>query len=461
MTSQGRKKNMWMPGVAGGRSGEGGQAMAEMAIASAFLLVPIFLIIPLLGKYIDIKANSLQAARYAAFEGTIFASGMLRGANVATLSGTGLQNAIATRFFGQSPDTLTNQQNQSASGYTPKNLLVDQAGKALLPNYSDIPASSSDGAPSVAADPEDAGLSVSLGALAGLAGFQWDYNGLIAATVSANTQPPTATRDQGWLASGAGDFDQLALPFTSTDVLLSDAESAPSPQSNSKYVYNQISSLVPLSKLSFVNSALSVLKYGIPDLSGLDIGKILTNDPNEVPADRLASYQGGSGGSSSGNATPAQQAQTVITEMTKAGDTLQSNTTDAQGNIHLVFTTPGGTDIPITISAGGSSPQNPGAQTTTTQSTQDVSATANSLTSSLTTSTPAWTQVPVANPPWLPANWAAYGTGGATATFTQQHVYANQQTTETMVVTITPIITNGKVTGSTVTTTTSSSSGPA
>ena len=452
---------MMIQRVAGWTSSECGQAMAEMAIASAFLLVPIFLIIPLLGKYIDIKANSLQAARYAAFEGTIFASGTLRGANVATLTGTSLKNAIATRFFGQSPDTLTNQQDQSASGYTPKNLLVDQAGKALLPSYNNITESSSNGAPSFVADPEDSGLKVSLGALAGLTGFQWDYSGLIAATVSANTQPPTATRDQSWLASGAGDFDQLTLPFTSTDVLLSDAESAPSPQSNSKYVYNQISSLVPLSKLSFVNGALSVLKYGIPDLSGLDIGKILTDDPNEVPADRLASYQGSSKGTPSGNETPAQQAQTVISEMTKAGDTLQSETTDAQGNIHLVFTAPGGTDIPITISAGGSSPQNPGAQTTKTQSAQGVSATASSLTSSLTTGSPVWTQVLAANPAWLPANWAAYGTGGATATFTQRHVYGKQQTTETMVVTVTPIITNGKVTGSTVTTTTSSSSGPA
>lgn len=47
-----------------------GQAMTEFQIVAAFILVPLFLFIPLLGKYIDIKHAAIQAARYQAWEYT-------------------------------------------------------------------------------------------------------------------------------------------------------------------------------------------------------------------------------------------------------------------------------------------------------------------------------------------------------------------------------------------------------
>ncbi|HTT07932.1 MAG TPA: hypothetical protein VMH34_03995 [Gammaproteobacteria bacterium] len=49
-----------------------GQAMTELAITASFVLVPIFLMIPLLGKYIDIRHSTIQAARYEAWEYTVW-----------------------------------------------------------------------------------------------------------------------------------------------------------------------------------------------------------------------------------------------------------------------------------------------------------------------------------------------------------------------------------------------------
>ena len=49
-----------------------GQAMTELLITASFVLVPLFLLIPLLGKYIDIKSSSIQAARYEAWEYTVW-----------------------------------------------------------------------------------------------------------------------------------------------------------------------------------------------------------------------------------------------------------------------------------------------------------------------------------------------------------------------------------------------------
>lgn len=46
--------------------------MTELLITASFVLVPLFLLIPLLGKYIDIKHSSIQAARYEAWEYTVW-----------------------------------------------------------------------------------------------------------------------------------------------------------------------------------------------------------------------------------------------------------------------------------------------------------------------------------------------------------------------------------------------------
>lgn len=48
-----------------------GQAMSEMVVASAFVVVPLFLIVPIIGKYIDIQQATVSAARYVAWERTV------------------------------------------------------------------------------------------------------------------------------------------------------------------------------------------------------------------------------------------------------------------------------------------------------------------------------------------------------------------------------------------------------
>ena len=47
-----------------------GQAMTEFTVTAMFLLIPIFLLIPMLGKYIDIRHSAVQTARSMAWERT-------------------------------------------------------------------------------------------------------------------------------------------------------------------------------------------------------------------------------------------------------------------------------------------------------------------------------------------------------------------------------------------------------
>ncbi len=47
-----------------------GQSMTEFVVAAAFVMVPLFLIVPTAGKYIDMKLATVQAARYSSWEYT-------------------------------------------------------------------------------------------------------------------------------------------------------------------------------------------------------------------------------------------------------------------------------------------------------------------------------------------------------------------------------------------------------
>jgi hypothetical protein len=47
-----------------------GQAMTEFVVSAAFVLVPLFILVPIIGKYVDMKHAAIQTARYEAWEYT-------------------------------------------------------------------------------------------------------------------------------------------------------------------------------------------------------------------------------------------------------------------------------------------------------------------------------------------------------------------------------------------------------
>jgi hypothetical protein len=52
------------------KTNQSGQSLAEFSVALV-VLVPLLLIVPLLGKYIDMNQAALQASRYVAWEKTV------------------------------------------------------------------------------------------------------------------------------------------------------------------------------------------------------------------------------------------------------------------------------------------------------------------------------------------------------------------------------------------------------
>jgi hypothetical protein len=45
-----------------------GQAMTEFVVSAAFILVPLFILVPIIGKYVDMKHTAIQTARYEVWE---------------------------------------------------------------------------------------------------------------------------------------------------------------------------------------------------------------------------------------------------------------------------------------------------------------------------------------------------------------------------------------------------------
>lgn len=117
------------------RSRNRGQAMVEFMVA-ALVIVPLFVLLPLLGKYHDVKQSSIAASRKLAFECTV------RYEDCASLDrNPAFADEIRTRFFsGNDSPVLSNDRPAadelaSADGNA---LWVDRRGRPLLERFSDV-----------------------------------------------------------------------------------------------------------------------------------------------------------------------------------------------------------------------------------------------------------------------------------------------------------------------------------
>ena len=90
-----------------GKTGQAGQAMTEMIIASSFVLIPLFLLIPWLGKYIDLTHSTVQAARYEAWEYTVWYSDVSTEAPTNAVDKNGSQIAMPEKSI-----TKTHEETQ-------------------------------------------------------------------------------------------------------------------------------------------------------------------------------------------------------------------------------------------------------------------------------------------------------------------------------------------------------------
>ena len=102
-----------------------GQALAEFCV-SLLALTPLFLLIPLLGKYLDIAHATQLASRYVAFESIAHdpLNGRLRDASIAA--------EVARRFFNRTDAPIQTGERAGDGAEERNNLWVDHRSAPLL-----------------------------------------------------------------------------------------------------------------------------------------------------------------------------------------------------------------------------------------------------------------------------------------------------------------------------------------
>lgn len=111
---------------------QAGQAMAEFTVFALFVMVPIFLTIPVLGKIADMNQKTVLASRYGAWERTI--------STPATKAESTIRNEARLRFFARN-----NKYIQTGEAVTEKNKersflwrSISKSYNPMLTKFSDV-----------------------------------------------------------------------------------------------------------------------------------------------------------------------------------------------------------------------------------------------------------------------------------------------------------------------------------
>ncbi len=251
-------------------------------------MLPLFLIIPLLGKYMDIKATSIQAARYAAWERTVwFGSSDWTAAQKTDLE---IQHEVLQRFFSDNA-TAKIQSSQSSAGTWaggPKPLWKDRGGNSMLADYnSNVNQGSAraqtPGTMDAILDPVVSVVNVVDSILGSK--FELDMKSLYTTTIKVQTVQTGPIRD---VITGRSSSSGAPL-FTATNVLVANGWNANGPDN----VKKQVEGLTPMSiaQRDPTKTILQILQIVTtvfaPELmpDHLKFGGVI--QPDIVPDDRL------------------------------------------------------------------------------------------------------------------------------------------------------------------------------
>jgi hypothetical protein len=254
-----------------------GQALVEFLIAASLLLVPLFFMISYVAKYHDMQAATIQAARYAAWERTVYFGSGDWASGTATKSDATIQNEIRSRFLSARGTGFANPTTENNSIWS------DHAGEPILGTWSQAsPSAQTPGTGDyVLVKVKD--IIATIGKVLGADGFKLDMKSLYSAEVSVT--PANSNAISRIFAGADGSFSLLTL--TEKNVMVANGWSA----NGKTFVEKQTGSLAltnvfdrdPLSTV--LDYAKTGLKVFYPEFGGLDLGKMQVDN---VPGDRVS-----------------------------------------------------------------------------------------------------------------------------------------------------------------------------
>lgn len=293
-----------------------GQAMVEVLIVASMVLVPLFLALPTLAKYLDLRSHAVQAARYAAWERTVY----FGGDSASEIGWFGLTNSwvaneksdakiraeIATRLLSRTDaSSAFSSADKSATDFSNggrKLLWQDRNGGSMI-EYAQVAGSADQGCNPGDIKSTTLGYECAPGTInrllspiaslaATLGPFTLEMGGKYTATVTLGAE---RFSDDSFLINTT----LARRPMTETAIVLGNGWSAQGPDEKDKTsVVQQVKGLTPLSLLattvniptigdiSILDVVQTVFSIWAPELSPrrLEIGKV---KPDEVPEDRL------------------------------------------------------------------------------------------------------------------------------------------------------------------------------
>lgn len=235
-----------------------GQSTVEFYVLT-LVLVPLLLIIPLIGKYMDIAQTTAVASRYVAFEGTVRHTS----SNGGWKSDGELAQEVRRRFFSSSDAPIKTSDTAGDFNAHRNPMWFDHHGSPLLPAF---------GSNVTVGTVKDSTTQPIGTVYAGSFGLSSSnlYTGNVNVTVAdiAGLQP----------------FDALGLSITRKTALLTDPWAASGPSSVSSKIKGSTAAF-PYAALKVAAAPLSpFISLLEPNSSPPDVGVV---DPDKVPADRL------------------------------------------------------------------------------------------------------------------------------------------------------------------------------
>ncbi|MHB8248906.1 MAG: hypothetical protein ACYDCX_08495 [Acidithiobacillus sp.] len=253
---------------------EHGQSLTEFVVVAAFALVPLFFLVIYTGKWSFTQLRAIEAARYVAWERTVWRDQPPPGREWAAIKSDGvLRSETAVRFFGQRDAALSTSNASAAAGGNVDPMLTRHDGQPLLRDLFTIQMATRE-------EPISTGVSMKfLSALMGIANVPLQMTGPTVATVSVHLEglPRYAYMLGNPLAQGP--------QFTAQAAVLTDAWTANGPNEETRIVKK----FLPSGYLDngAVNAIRSAGGWLFPELNRLDFGHV---DPEVQYGDRLQPY---------------------------------------------------------------------------------------------------------------------------------------------------------------------------
>lgn len=238
-----------------------GQSTVEFVVLAS-VLVPLFLIVPLIGKYLDIAQTTASASRYVAFEGMVHHSSSLH----PWKSDTVLADEVRRRFFSNSDASVKSGDVAGDFNAHRNALWFDYRGQALLPDFA-----------------------ANVGATSQRAALNQPFGALFASSMGLSTRNlhTGAVRVDIADVAGLAPFDALGLSIRRHTTILADTWAASGPGAVRSSIRDD--GWNPAGHFPFrpLETIVTPIKPFVSVLEGASPPTIGRVDPDIVPADRI------------------------------------------------------------------------------------------------------------------------------------------------------------------------------